>query len=118
MLEQLRLFLLVLEEGSLRRAAQRAHISQSAVTRQMQLLEHDLGGRLLERTSAGVRPTSGGHGLAQKARLLLGDYDSLMAEARQLVRGAYLFRISCSSTSSTRGGRGSHSLTFRLCLIS
>jgi DNA-binding transcriptional LysR family regulator len=86
-LEELRLFVTVVEEGSLRRAAERAHISQSAVTRQMQLLEHDLGGRLLERTSVGVHPTSGGHTLARKARLLLGDYDSLMAEARQLVRG-------------------------------
>jgi hypothetical protein len=35
-LDQLRLFMTVVEEGSLRRAAERAHISQSAVTRQMQ----------------------------------------------------------------------------------
>jgi DNA-binding transcriptional LysR family regulator len=53
----------------------------------MQVLEHDLGGRLLERTSAGVRPTSGGHALAEKARTLLADYDSAMAETRRLVRG-------------------------------
>jgi len=87
MLEQLRLFMTVVEEGSLRRAAERAHISQSAVTRQMQLLEHDLGGRILERTSTGVRPTTGGHALAQKAKLLLDDYDSTMGDVRRLVRG-------------------------------
>lgn len=86
-LEKLRLFLVVLEEGSLRRAAERVHISQSAITRQLQLLEHDLGGRVLERTSAGVRPTNGGHALAQKAKTLLTDYDSTMAEVRRLVRG-------------------------------
>jgi DNA-binding transcriptional LysR family regulator len=86
-LEELRLFLTVVEEGSLRRAAERAHLSQFAVTRQMQLLEYDLGGRILERTSAGVRPTTGGHALAQKARILLDDYDSTMAEASRLVRG-------------------------------
>jgi Bacterial regulatory helix-turn-helix protein, lysR family len=34
MLEKLRLFLVVLEEGSLRRAADRLRISQSAITRQ------------------------------------------------------------------------------------
>src|SRR5882672_3782313 len=62
-------------------------ILQSAITRQIQLLEHDLGGRILERTSAGVRPTSGGHALAQKAKTLLADYDSVMAEVRRLVRG-------------------------------
>jgi DNA-binding transcriptional LysR family regulator len=86
-LEKLRLFLVVLEEGSLRRAAERLHISQSAITRQLQLLEHDLGGRVLERTSAGVRPTNGGHALAEKAKSLLADYDSTMAEVRRLVRG-------------------------------
>jgi DNA-binding transcriptional LysR family regulator len=86
-LEELRLFLTVVEEGSLRRAAERAHISQSAVTRQMQMLEHDLGGRILERTSTGVRLTTGGHALAQKAKLLLDDYDSTMGVVRRLVRG-------------------------------
>jgi molybdate transport repressor ModE-like protein len=86
-IEKLRLFLVIIEEGSLRRAAERLHISQSAITRQIQLLEHDLGGRVLERTSSGVRPTGGGHTLAEKARTLLADYDSVMAEVRRLVRG-------------------------------
>jgi DNA-binding transcriptional LysR family regulator len=86
-LEKLRLFLVVLEEGSLRRAAERLHISQSAITRRLQLLELDLGGRVLERTSAGVRPTNGGHALAERAKTLLADYDSTMAEVRRLVRG-------------------------------
>jgi len=86
-IEKLRLFLVILEEGSLRRAAERLHISQSAITRQIQLLEHDLGGRILERTPAGVRPTTGGHTLAGQARSLLAGYDSVMAEARHMVRG-------------------------------
>jgi Transcriptional regulator len=87
MLDKLRLFLVVLEEGSLRRAADRLRISQSAITRQMQSLELDLGGRVLERTSAGVRPTNGGHALAERAKTLLADYDSTMAEVRRLGRG-------------------------------
>jgi molybdate transport repressor ModE-like protein len=87
MLEKIRLFLVILEEGSLRRAADRLRVSQSAITRQMQSLEHDLGGRVLERTSAGVRPTNGGQALAERAKTLLADYDSTMAEVRRLVRG-------------------------------
>ena len=87
MIEKLRLFLVVIEEGSLRRAAEHLHISQSAITRQIQLLEHDLGGQILERASSGVRPTSRGQALARKARGLLADYDSVMAEIRRLVRG-------------------------------
>jgi molybdate transport repressor ModE-like protein len=86
-LETLRLFLVVLEEGSLRRAADRLRISQSSITRQIQSLELDLGGSVLERTSAGVRPTNGGKALAERAKTLLADYDSTMAEVRRLVRG-------------------------------
>ena len=87
MIDKLRVFLTILEEGSIRRAAERCHIAQSAITRQIQLLEHDLGGRILERTAAGVRPTSGGHALAAKAKILLADYDTALAEVRRLVRG-------------------------------
>lgn len=86
-IEKLRLFLVVLEEGSLRRASARLRISQSAITRQIQLLEHDVGGRVLERASNGVRPTNGGHALARGAKTLLADYDSVMAEVRRVVRG-------------------------------
>ena len=86
-LEKLRLFLVVLEEGSFRRAADRLHISQSAITRQVQALEFELGGHVLERTSAGVRPTNGGHALAERAKTLLADYDSTVAEVRRLGRG-------------------------------
>src|SRR5687767_13498769 len=86
MLEKLRLFLVVLEEGSLRRAGDRLRISQSAITRQMQSLELDLGARVLVRTSSGVRPTSGGRVLAERAKSLLADFDSTMAEVRRLNR--------------------------------
>ena len=41
----------------------------------------------LERTSAGVRPTNGGHALAERAKTLLADYDSTVAEVRRLNRG-------------------------------
>ena len=87
MLEKLRLFLVVIEEGGIRRAADRLRMSQSAITRQMQSLELDLGGPVLERTSTGVHPTTGGQALAKRARALLADYDSTMAEVRRRNRG-------------------------------
>ncbi|EEF61434.1 LysR family transcriptional regulator [Pedosphaera parvula] len=87
MLAQLRSFLVVVEEGSLHRAAARLRISQSALTRQMQALEHDLGGRLLERTSAGVKPTSAGYAAINKLRPALAQFDDAMGEVRRLLRG-------------------------------
>ncbi len=87
MLAQLRVFLVALEEGSLNRAATRLRMSQSALSRQMQALEAEIGGALLERTTAGVRPTSAGHALAASLPGVLAGYDEAMAEARRLARG-------------------------------
>jgi DNA-binding transcriptional LysR family regulator len=87
MLAQLRAFLVALEEGSLNRAALRLRISQSTLSRQMQLLENEIGGALLERTTAGVRPTDAGYALATSLPRVLADYDAAIEEARRLARG-------------------------------
>jgi DNA-binding transcriptional LysR family regulator len=87
MLPQLRSFLGVIEEGSLNRAATRLHMSQPALSRQMQALENEVGGRLLERSATGVRLTHAGHAFAERTRRLLADYDAAVAEARRLTRG-------------------------------
>jgi DNA-binding transcriptional LysR family regulator len=62
-------------------------MSQSALSRQMQALENEVGGALLERTTGGVRPTDAGHALATSLPRVLADYDAAMAEARRLARG-------------------------------
>src|SRR5258707_14913618 len=87
MLAQIRSFLTVVEEGSLHRAAARLRISQPALSRQMQALEHELGGRLLERMSTGVRPTAGGQALAKRMGAVLASYDLAMSDTRRALRG-------------------------------
>ena len=87
MVPQLRAFLVALEEGSLNRAALRLRMSQSALSRQMQVLENEIGGALLERTAAGVRPTDAGYALAKSLPRVLADYDAAIEEARRLARG-------------------------------
>jgi DNA-binding transcriptional LysR family regulator len=87
MLAQLKAFLVSMEEGSLNRAAARLRMSQSALTRQMQALEAEIGGPLFERTTSGVRPTDAGHALASSLPRVLADYDAVIAEARRLARG-------------------------------
>jgi Bacterial regulatory helix-turn-helix protein, lysR family len=49
--EQIRSFLTVVEEGSLHRVAARLRMSQPGLSGQMQGLENESGGRLLERTT-------------------------------------------------------------------
>ncbi len=80
MLSQLRSFLAVIDEGSLNRAATRLRMSQPALSRQMQALEAEVGGRLLERSATGVSLTDAGHAFAAKTRALLADYDAALAE--------------------------------------
>jgi DNA-binding transcriptional LysR family regulator len=87
MLEQIRSFLTVVEEGSLHRAAVRLRISPSALSRQMQALEHELGGRLLERMATGVSPTAGGEALAKRMGAALESYDLAMSDTRRALRG-------------------------------
>jgi DNA-binding transcriptional LysR family regulator len=87
MLAPLRSFLAVIEEGSLHRAAARLSLSQPALSRQMQALEHEMGGKLLERTSTGVKPTSAGHALAAKMGKILADYETSVDEVRRMLRG-------------------------------
>jgi DNA-binding transcriptional LysR family regulator len=57
---ELRYFLEVARAGSIRAAADRLHIAPSAVSRQIQRLEKDLGARLLERRARGVILTEAG----------------------------------------------------------
>jgi LysR family transcriptional regulator, benzoate and cis,cis-muconate-responsive activator of ben and cat genes len=87
MLEQIRSFLTVVEEGSLCRAAARLHISQSTLSRQMQVLELELGGRLLERMATGVRLTAGGQALAERMGALLASYDLAIGATRRALHG-------------------------------
>jgi len=77
----------VLEETSLNRAAMRLRMSQPALSRQIQALENEIGGKLLERTTSGVQATDVGFSLAKKIRPILAAYDEAMAEARRLSRG-------------------------------
>jgi DNA-binding transcriptional LysR family regulator len=87
MLSQIRAFLVVSEEGSINRAADRLSMSQSALSRQIQGLEHEMGGPLFERTSAGIKLTPGGLALQERMNPVLSAYDRAVMEVRRIVRG-------------------------------
>ncbi len=71
-------FWAVAHEGNLTRAAQRLHVSQSAVSVQIQKLEHDLGHALFERRGRQLVLTEAG-------RIALDHADRIFAMGQELV---------------------------------
>jgi DNA-binding transcriptional LysR family regulator len=59
-LSRLKIFYKVAREGNLMKAATSLHVSQSALSRQIQMLEQELKTQLFERTSKGVKLTPEG----------------------------------------------------------
>lgn len=85
-----RYFLAVLDTGSVRRAAEQTHISPSAISRHIQLLEHTFGATLFERRASGMVATEEGRIVAQFMRGTVRDMDLARAqidELHGLVRG-------------------------------
>lgn len=76
-LNQLNHFRLVAESGNFAAAAQRAHITQPALSNSIRILEDRMGLQLFDRSARPVHLTPGG-------RDLLGRIDTLLAEARYL----------------------------------
>ncbi|MFL9923278.1 LysR family transcriptional regulator [Herbaspirillum lusitanum] len=78
--KQLRALLAIAETGSVTRAAELLHIVQPAVSRQLRLLEEDIGTPLFERGRRGMDLTEAGHILANRARRALHELDQAKAD--------------------------------------
>lgn len=74
-LDELSIFLAIVDAGSLVEAARRSRRSAAAVTRGLSALESRLGTRLIERTTRRLTLTESGKQVANHARRLLVDYD-------------------------------------------
>lgn len=73
----LRTFVAVAETGSFTRAAQRQHLTQSAVSHQIRRLEEQVGRRLLSRTTRSLTVTEDGEELLRHAQRILLSFDAL-----------------------------------------
>jgi DNA-binding transcriptional LysR family regulator len=86
-LRRLRYFLAVAGERNFTRAAERLHIAQPALSRQVRLLEQELGVDLLRRTTHEVELTEAGSFLFERGPALLGAADELWRAARAFGAG-------------------------------
>src|ERR1700758_1253828 len=87
-LRQLRYFLAVVEEGGVRRAAQKLYVAQPGVSRALHQLERELGVELFHRTSGGVQLTDAGLEFVLHARgMLEGEARAKAAMRERAARG-------------------------------
>jgi DNA-binding transcriptional LysR family regulator len=77
-LRELTAFVAVAEESGMSAASRRLHISQPALSQTVSSLERQLGIKLLERSSTGVRPTEAGAVLLSEARAILARHDQAL----------------------------------------
>ncbi len=82
-LQQLRYFVTVAEVENISLAARRLRVAQSAVSRQIRLLEEELDATLLQRAGRGVKLTATGETLRRRAGDLLRQADSLRDDIRR-----------------------------------
>ncbi|WP_394777327.1 LysR family transcriptional regulator [Undibacterium sp.] len=79
-LDELTVFLAILETASLSGAGRKLRRSPPAITRTLAALEERVGTRLMERTTRRLAPTEAGLRLAELARQVLADYEEAVRE--------------------------------------
>jgi len=86
-LRHLRYFVGVAEALNFRAAAEALHVSAPALSKQIRLLEEDIGVRLLDRDTTGARLTTGGAVFLDEARKVLVLADAAAERAREAAQG-------------------------------
>ncbi len=79
-LKQIRAFVTVAETGSVTRASALLNLVQPAVSRQLRMLEEDLGTNLFDRSRHGMQLTPAGKSMLEYARRILNEVERAKAE--------------------------------------
>ncbi|NJM38259.1 MAG: LysR family transcriptional regulator [Akkermansiaceae bacterium] len=85
---QLRYFVAAAEELSVSKAAERTHVTQPALSRQIKLLEEEIGVRLFERIKQRIHLTEASKFFLEKARQILCDSEMTVQRTREEYGGA------------------------------
>jgi DNA-binding transcriptional LysR family regulator len=83
----LRLFVRVVEEGTIAGAAEREHIAASAVSKRISEVETILNANLIQRSNKGILPTEAGIALLGLARSVLHGLDDIYSQMRDYSSG-------------------------------
>jgi len=103
-LRHLRYFVAVGEEEHFGRAAQRLHVAQPALSRQIQDLEREIGFKLFDRLSRGVKISSAGRLFLEEARGILQLLNDATERAQRVARGQTgTLRVGFTENASWRG---------------
>lgn len=99
----LRLFISVVESGTIAAAAESEHLSAAAVSKRLSELESLLNSQLLQRTNKGVEPTAAGLALTKLARSALAELDQVRVQMQSFSSGVRgLVRICASMSAITQ----------------
>ncbi|MCM1135430.1 MAG: LysR family transcriptional regulator [Clostridium sp.] len=84
MIRQIKYFQSVIRNNSFSEAAEECHISQSAISQQIQALERELGFQLLERKNRKFALTPAGEHFYKKSLVLIADFERICREAAKI----------------------------------
>jgi DNA-binding transcriptional LysR family regulator len=79
-LEDMYIFVRVVETGSITKAAEQMNIAKSAVSKRLSLLEQKLGIKLINRTTRKSSITEAGHRYYQRSKLIVDEVDELNSQ--------------------------------------
>lgn len=102
-MRHLRAVCAVADTGSLHRAARQLGVSQPSLSAQLRRIEQELGGALFLRDRTGCRPTPLGRLVLSRARPLVADLRTLVAEARAAAAGGPHLRIGSTASRALPG---------------
>ncbi len=103
-LRHLRYFVAVGEDEHFGRAAERLRVAQSALSSQIQDLEHEVGFQLFDRLPRGVRLSAAGAAFLEHSRRILRDVKDAADHAGRVARGlAGTLRVGFTESASWHG---------------
>lgn len=79
-IHNLNMFTKIVEFGSISKVAEQMNISQSALSQQLRVMEHEIGARLFERNYTGVTPTEIGMIVYNRSLEMLSSYQNMLMD--------------------------------------